>query len=414
MCTLNQTTSPPRSLRIADALFNQGRFSEAETACLGYQKSHPKDDRVFVRLGYICLLSNRPSDAERYLRKACGIKHKNATAKELLAETYYRRDEFQKAASLLNDIGRKAMAAKLDSFAEVMPYEISGPTGDAIVRFSITDPLPIVQLELNGSEPSNFLIDTGGGELIVDTEFAKENGVVQFGEDASVFGGGKKGAFQHARVDSCKLGELTVKQVPALTMDLRRFSKPVFKRVRLDGIIGTVFLYHFIPTLDFVKARLVLRRRSPENVRRVESESLAQSSYAVPFWMADDHIMVAWGTVNGGKAMLMFVDTGLAGGGFSCPKSTIKEAGIDLKYGLGGIGMGGGGEFKFVPFFVDELTLGEFHEEGILGAYLGKFPLDCGFRIGGLVSHGFFRRSALTFDFIGMRLFIQRPEHSSP
>jgi len=129
--------------------------------------------------------------------------------------------------------------------------------------------------------------------------------------------------------------------------------------------------------------------------------------------MAGDHFMVAWGTVNQSQPLLWFVDTGLAGGGFLCPESTLREAGIKLLEGQAGEGIGGGGKVKVVPFVVDELTLGEAKEQHIPGVY-GAFPPALenahGFRIGGLISQVFFKPYALTLDFTGMRFFLKRKE----
>jgi len=41
---------------------------------------------------------------------------------------------------------------------------------------------------------------------------------------------------------------------------------------------------------------------------------------------------------------------------------------------------------------------------------MGAFNLDFGFRVGGLISHTFFRPYALTFDFDQMRMFMVRGE----
>lgn len=48
------------------------------------------------------------------------------------------------------------------------------------------------------------------------------------------------------------------------------------------------------------------------------------------------------------------------------------------------------------------------------GLFAGAFPLEnvLGFSIGGIISHGFFRHYALTFDFVGMRLFLKRKKGS--
>jgi hypothetical protein len=171
-------------------------------------------------------------------------------------------------------------------------------------------------------------------------------------------------------------------------------------------------LYHFIPTLDYPQGELVLRRKTKENLKRVEREARAKKSMAIPFWMAGDHYMVAWGTVNKSQPLLFFVDTGLAGGGFTCPESTLKEATISLQESLAAEGVGGGGKVKVIPFVVEELTLGDAKEHNVRGLYTGAFPLENAFRfrIGGLISHGFFRPYALTFDFVGMRYFLERKE----
>jgi hypothetical protein len=64
---------------------------------------------------------------------------------------------------------------------------------------------------------------------------------------------------------------------------------------------------------------------------------------------------------------------------------------------------------------VDRLTLGTGVDEVIACnldgvAMENSVPMlgdELGFHLGGLVSHSFFRRSALTMDFRGMRLYVK-------
>jgi hypothetical protein len=116
-----------------------------------------------------------------------------------------------------------------------------------------------------------------------------------------------------------------------------------------------------------------------------------------------------WGTVNGAGPYLFFVDTGMGGGGFDCPESVIKEASIKLPE-QGFTGQGGGGPVTAYPFTVD-LTLGEARETNVRGLH-GAIPRDLderfGFRMGGLISHGFFRPYAVTFDFRSMTLHLKK------
>jgi predicted aspartyl protease len=399
------------NLETADSFFRAGKFAEAEKTYGKILNEDSKNHRAVARLGYIALLANRLDDAQKWLTEAIKLKPEEVALKSLLAEAYYRRDKFQQAAPLLRAIGREAMAKKLESFKNVSPYRIRGAAEVTNLKFVITDPLPMVQVRVNSSKLVNFLIDTGGAELITDTEFAKEIDATLFKSEMGTFAGGKKAAFQHGRVDSLTLGDFTVKNVPAHIMDVRRFSQPIFAGIRVDGIIGTVLLYHFLATLDYPDGQLILRRRTEQNLKQVEQEAVKQGSIVVPFWMAGDHFMVAWGAVNNSQPMLFFVDTGLAGGGFSCPESTLRKADIELQEDQADHGLGGGGKVRFVPFVVDELTLGDAREHNIQGSYAGGgFPLEkiFGFHIGGLISHGFFRPYSLTFDFDGMRYFLKR------
>ena len=178
----------------------------------------------------------------------------------------------------------------------------------------------------------------------------------------------------------------------------------------MDGIIGTVLLYHFLVTMDYPRGELVLRRNTKDSRERFLAGAKTDSSIEVPFWMAGDHFMVAWGRVEKNQPVLLFVDTGLAGGGVTLAQSVLDEAGIQLSQDKVGEGIGGGGKVKVTPFIVKELSLGDAKEQDVRGLFTGPFPLEnsMGFRIGGIISHGFFRSYALTFDFTDMRLYLSK------
>jgi hypothetical protein len=393
----------------ADALFKAGKFAEAEPLYAAITSKNVKDYHSTVRLGYLALLSNRLDDAQKWLERALELSPDAMPAKHLLAEVFYRRDDFQRATPLLRDVGREAMAKKLASFQGSTPYVIQATSPETSVKFILTDPLPLLRVKVNGSEEVNFFIDTGAAEVVLDTQFAKQVGAKLYGDETGRFAGGRRAAYQHGRVDSLKLGDVTVSNLPVQIMDTRRFAG-VFRGKRVDGIIGTILLRHFISTIDYPRSRLILRRKTKENQAELDRETRADGTIAVPFWMAGDHFMVAWGTVDQSQPVLLFVDTGLAGGGVTCAESLLKEAAIDLAEDQAGEGLGGGGKVKVVPFLVKELSLGAAKEHDVRGLFTGPFPLEYshGFRIGGIISHGFFRPYALTFDFAGMRLILKR------
>jgi predicted aspartyl protease len=404
---LKEVRGIQNDLESANSQFKAGEFEKAEKIYDKILNEDPKNHRAVTRLGEIALLSNRLDDAEKWLTGAIKLKPEEKAAKSLLAEVFYRCDEFKKAAPFFRSVVRESRAKQLESFKGVSPNKIEGPEVTNL-KFVMADPLPVVQIRVNNSELVNVLIDTGGAALIIDNEFAKEVGAVQFGSFMGTFGGGKKAAVHQGKVDSVTLGDFNVKNVPVAILPTRRFSS-IFGGTRMDGIIGTVLLYHFIATLDYPRGQLILRRRTEQNLKKVEKEAKEQGAIVVPFWMAGDHYMHAWGTVNKSEPMLFFVDTGLVGGGFTCPESTVRKAGIKLQEDKAREGLGGGGKFRSIPFVVGQLTLGDAKEHNIQGSYMGqrkKSPF--GFHSGGLISHEFFRPYAVTFDFVGMRFFLKK------
>jgi len=393
----------PSPIQAADALFRSGKFAEAEKAYAAIVAKAPDEFRAVSRLGSLALFSNRLTEAEKWLEKAMQIKPQDASSKLLLAEVFYRQDKFDRAAPLLRDAGRETRAKTLESFKGSTPYELQGKAQSTTLKFLVTDPLPLVQVKVNGKE-AIFLIDTGAAEVVLDPEFARQVQAKEFGSSGQgSFAGGKKASVQDGRIDLLTLGAFEIKNVPVMLLNTRQFA-PIFGGKQVDGIIGTVLFYHFLATLDYPRGELVLRQNTEENRKELDKRATV-----IPFWMAGDHFMVAWGKIEK-LQVLFFVDTGLAGGGVTCAESVLKEAGIKLAEGQAGEGIGGGGKVKVVPFTVKELSLGDATAKDVRGLFTGAFPLEnaFGFRIGGIISHGFFRPYAVTFDFTGMRLVLRK------
>ncbi|MCX7973735.1 MAG: aspartyl protease family protein [Candidatus Aminicenantes bacterium] len=401
----------PPTLEQANKLFQAGKFAEAEKLYLEAIREDPQNFRCLVHLGRIALLSNRLDEAEKWLTQATRVKPEESIPKALLAEIYYRRDDFLQAAQFFRAVGRESMAQKLESFKGLIPYRMKTDKPDVTrLKFVMTDPLPIIEVQVNRNQVVNFFLDTGAAEVVIDSELAKELGVPIFETEMGVFAGGQQANYAHGRMDSLKLGDFEIENIPVHIMDVRRFSAPIFKGKRVDGIIGTVFLYHFIVTIDYPGGELLVQKKTKENLQKLEKQIWQERPIVVPFWLAFDHYILAWGRVNQSPERLFLVDTGLAGGGFTCPESTLKEAQIKLMEDKATEGLGGGGKIKVIPFIVEELSLGEAKEKNVVGLFTGTFPLEkaFGFRIGGLISHGFFKPYALTFDFDKMRLLLKK------
>src|SRR6266536_655638 len=97
--TAEPTAQPKQSeIDSADRLFQAGKFADAGKLYSQIVAQNPKDYSTTLQLGRIALLSNRLDDAQKWLEKAITMKPDGTDAKIMLAEAFYRRDDFQKAA----------------------------------------------------------------------------------------------------------------------------------------------------------------------------------------------------------------------------------------------------------------------------------------------------------------------------
>jgi hypothetical protein len=401
------------NIALADSLFKEGQFAEAEAAYAEIVKKEPDNYQVVLSLGRINLYKNSLEESEEWLKKAMKLNSEDNEPKMLLAEAYYRRDDFKQAEPLFRALDKVPMADKLKYLSSKVPYEIEGDADVTSVEFVQTDPLPIVKMKINNSEEALFLIDTGGWELGIDSELAEEVGAKKLGKRMATFAGGKQAAIYDGAVDQVEIGDFKIKNVPVNISDSPKMAAAMLGQP-IRGVIGTVFLYHFIFTFDYPNGKLILQRKTEENVRRMKSLVQSKDNVVVPFWMAGDHFIVAWGTVNKSGPILFFVDTGMAGGGFTGSDRTVEEAGIQLPE-ESFEGVGGGGKVMIKPAVVDELALGDAREKNVMGLF-GAFDNTgleymFGFRIGGIISHGFFRPYKLTFDFTTMNLLLEREKN---
>src|SRR5262249_26696757 len=254
--------------------------------------------------------------------------------------------------------------AKLASFKGQTPYELQGDGQATRLKFVRTDPLPVVSVRVNGGREVTVFIDTRAPGVAVDTQFARELGVPQFGAVQGTFSGGQHTEVQQGRIDSLTVGDWTVRNLPVVMLPLRQLSQGLGVK-QIDGVIGTTLFYHFLATLDYPRGELVLRRKDATSLQEVP----ATVGKSVPFWIASDHFMVGWGRVDALAPALLFVDTGLQGAGVKLAESVIKQAGIRLEEDKASAGAGAGGTLKIVPYVVRRLTFGPVQEDNVTGVY---------------------------------------------
>jgi hypothetical protein len=411
----------------AEEFYCQGRFPQAQEQYRLALEKAPQERKVLFNMGLLALWDNKPGQALDFLHRAYEQsswleRHWpfNAQIAYRIASAYYRQDGFADAALWYRKAAGpwavgplkplKAFQQQAEAFGESRPYQISGPQTTEL-PFLMLDPLPVVEVSINGHGPYAFFIDTGGGEVIIQSDLARELGIKEYGSFMGEFAANKKGHIGLSRIDSLQLGGTTVRNLPVYLHSLEG-TEAIFER-KVYGVIGTSMLRHFYSSIDYAGQKLVLRKIDAP--ARMEMDRLAEKAIAVPFWLIDYHMMMARGHVNELPDTLFFVDTGLAGSGFLLSQETSQALGIKPDWSQAKESSGGGGKVRYLDYTLEGVTLGEGQQglsrSGVKAqlheADLAIFQGALGFEVGGLISHDFFRDSTLTLDFEKMRLLIE-------
>ena len=362
----------------AGRLFTAGRFEEAAAAYRDILKATPTDTEATRRLGVIELYRNHLDAASGLLSTAQRLDPSNAAVRSALAEVARRRAEAGKRVAVAGD--------------------------EATVPFVMRDPLPAVRVRINGTRDATFLIDTGAPDIVLSAPFAKELGVKTTASGMGTFAGGKHAPIETTTVQSIALGGATAYDVAAKIAPV----PAIVPNVQIDGIVGTGLMERFLATLDYPHGRLILRRRSTASSETFQRTARDTHATVVPFWLVGDHFVFATARVNDARPGLFLFDSGLAGGGLLPSTELIATAHIKLDEAHAGMGMGGGGPIRAVPFAASSITVGDVTQHDVPGIYspdgspFGIFP----FTVQGAISHEFLKHYAYTVDFDAMNIVL--------
>lgn len=136
-------------------------------------------------------------------------------------------------------------AADITGTGEV-PFTLAGTGGAAI----------LVPVQINGTGPYQFILDTGATLTCVDQELATR---LQLPEPVGMIGHGatvsETGTVGLHRINTLVVGGATASQLTACALDLQRMRQV---GLRADGLLGLNFLKSFKVSLDFDRKVLTL------------------------------------------------------------------------------------------------------------------------------------------------------------
>ncbi len=381
----------------ADVLFKLGEFWKANDviaplattsstntadlllgARLAYMTGdYPRAEALFARLRSV---SDEDSEA-------------HGDAAEGLMMVYYQTNRYANTRSLTLPDGADSSLLEFMQRFEGTPYQVEWASAEKVasLSFSTQDPLPLMTLEING-HPVELILDTGGDRFIIDEGIAEQVGVDVLATTSAsyAFTGGKDVRRDLGRVESVRMGDVTLKNVPVVVLPWKANGP------QSDGVLGTNVLRQFLSTVDYANDQLIFREKREAGKQRLLASLEGHETVVMPFVLHATHLLFAQGSLNGHEKLIYLVDSGLA---MSLPFISVDETleYLDIeKTPLEGT--------PYSLFPIQSIGLGSLRQgetQGISNvlveenAYWGQ-----GFIWDGLISHQFLRSYASwTLDF---------------
>jgi hypothetical protein len=316
--TVGQPLTVPRLDSLAVAHLRLGNLDEAQRLFAQVVVLAPADEAAAAGLGKIALFRGSPALAESLLAPVAG--RVDGAAEDLLAARL-RLGRWEAAAALAEESGQAGRVALLRRLAEPEGAWTIQQTAPVQLPWIRCWPVPIVKAKLNG-QSILLAIDTGVADLILDPSAARRCGVTLMPEQMSVLWNGARVAARVSLVARLELGGLKIERVPAVATTLRRWSleaNPGGERV--GGVIGLNLLARFTPTLDFRKCVLILRPAGAAITARAEA-------LRIPFELRGERELTVYGSLNSGRHMAMWLQTGVPGCGVGAPQEVFEEVGV--------------------------------------------------------------------------------------
>lgn len=374
---------------LAFKLFTDGQYFDADQV-LAALADLTEEDRaqIALRRAQIGMLSDRMQDVAEQLDIARGEFGLHVYFVGLEADMAVRNGDLESAVATLRRLGRHSRADHLDRFDGDW-YRIEKLSTDP-VSWQDDHSLPLFEATING-QVGRFVLDTGTGDILLDSQFARRARVEPGPYDQAGFAGGRVGHWQLSRIDSLSIGGSRFDKLPAMIAPLGKAFRHSFADTPVDGIVGAGLLRAAGGIdIEYRKARF---RLGPPGVDDGE-----------PLWIAGPHYPLTPCRVNGGAASCWFIDSGMSGLDLACSASAARRHGAQaLNADIAA--HGGGGSLAARAVSIRNFRHAELAYPALPAAVLPDFNLgrELGIRIGGLIGHEWLARHRVQLDYRAMQ-----------
>jgi hypothetical protein len=390
--------------------FLAGRFNEAAAIYQQLCSNLPERLDIQARSGYLALLANDLDNAVRYLSQAINLGHHSRRTLSQLADAYYRMGRLGSAAYCYHRLDREGLAGTLAVMQELDVYRLTRSDVSVDIPWLVAAPLPVIEVQINGHK-ANMVLDTGAGDTVIDTRLALNAEIRLGGREHREFAGGMPAEVTYGHLEQISMNGLEICDIPVQVIDIPQSLADWFPNLPIHGILGIGLFVNFTTTFDYYNRKLCLAGHGTtveSQQKNHTSDQPASLQTGAPLWLAENQLLLTCADLPSLKQGLWFLDTGMTGGAFAVPGTSVESLGLSIDETDALVGTGGGGTVHGHKLHAEWLRLDQLHCDQPNGVMLETFPLEhsYGFAIQGLIGHDLLQDAVLTLDFPAMRLFL--------
>ena len=390
--------------------FLAGRFNEAAAIYEQLYSNLPERLDIRARLGYVALLTNDLENAVKHLSQAINLGHRSRRTLSHLADAYYRMGRLGSAAYCYQRLNRDGLAGTLAVMQDLDVYQLTRSDVSVDIPWLAAAPLPVIEVQINGRK-ANMVLDTGAGDTVIDTRLALDAGIRLGGQEHREFAGGMPAEVTYGHLEQLLMNGFEIRDIPVQVIDIPHSLADWFTDLPIHGILGTGLFANFTTTLDYYNKKLRLAGPGTTVEARQENDTSDQPTpvqKGTPLWLAENQLLLTCADLPSLKQGLWFLDSGMTGGAFAVPGTSVESLGLTDDESDALVGTGGGGTVHGHKLYAEWLRLDQLRRDNPNGVTLDTFPLEhsYGFAIQGLIGHDLLHGAVLTLDFPAMRLFL--------
>ncbi|WP_436517285.1 aspartyl protease family protein [Ekhidna sp. To15] len=258
-----------------------------------------------------------------------------------------------------------------------------------------------IQLSVDGSEPLDFIFDTGDGLPVIDLDIAKD---LKLDLNHSASKTSAQGAIKGALIDHNTIelnGIQLEKDIQLYATSLRHLEMSIGRNI--DGIIGYDLLHHYVVRLDYNR----------ETFELYEQSSYTHDGFGESFeFKLDNYIPHIEGevTLNDGEVLEgdFFINTGAGttldfNTRFAKKEDIINRTGEHFSYPVAGLGAT---ETQHYEGRVKNFGFGTFDFEKMpIGISTAKHGIQNNKKVAGIIGNKVLRRFNITFDYSREKIY---------